>query len=78
MRLISSNNIYDVPYDRSVIYIDKNTNGAFVVRAELIGGEEPVTLCVYRGKYDAELSVARMREAAVRGDFYYQFKNATT
>ena len=78
MRLISSNNIYDVPYDRSVIYIDKNTNGAFVVRAELIGGEERATLCIYRSKYDAELSVARMREAAVRGDFYYQFKNATT
>ena len=78
MRLISNNGIWDVPYERVIVGIIKSSTGTYHVKTAIDGNDYPTTMCIYRSKYDAELSVARMREAYVRGDKFYQFKNATT
>lgn len=78
MRLISNNGVFDIPYEYAIVCITKSVTGAHAVEVVIIGDDEPITLCLYRKKYDAEASVARMRDAYVRGDKFYQFKNATT
>ena len=77
MRLISSGNTIDVPYEGSSVFVDTLSEKT-TINIELFGNDEPYTLGMYKRKSDALLEVTRMREAYIRGDKYYQFKNVTT